>query len=156
MATGAKFNVGKLLSNVETVNDDVRLREGNSESWLPSDKLHDVKQLHILKLLGAGDQFSRSAKSSDLLETLTLRNIPSVAQVLASLLDRTLSNSILFQEDFQEDRGIWRKVRIQRPSDTSVFLPRLLTVQLCVVVFLDDCIKRCSKSMYRYIDELHV
>ncbi|THV01983.1 hypothetical protein K435DRAFT_717738 [Dendrothele bispora CBS 962.96] len=166
MVAGTKFDVGKLLSSVETANDGARMREGNSESWLPSDKLHDVKQLHILKLLGASDQFSWSAKSNSskhtnlyvLLKALALCNIPSVAQVLASLLERMLSNSILFQED-PEESGIWLSClpQIQRPSNASMSPDgAALTDEIeSVVVFLDDCIQRCSKSPYRYIDELH-
>ncbi|KAF5371676.1 hypothetical protein D9758_003519 [Tetrapyrgos nigripes] len=196
MVAEARFDVGKLLGSFEAGwdwdvvkrqtqkksgdddnTDDVEDEEGQGEDRKPSDKLHDVEQLHILRLLGASEQFSWSAKGSSskhtnlyiLLKTLALNRIPAITQVLVSLLERMLSNSILFQEDADaEEPGLWlaclphiQRAHARTPtgsgSGSGSGTPdgALLTDEVdSVVVFLDDCVQRCWKTPYRYIDEL--
>ncbi|KAK7440039.1 hypothetical protein VKT23_017290 [Stygiomarasmius scandens] len=158
----ARFDVGKLLGSIEVSKGLVEEMGGSQQ---PSDRMHGVKQLHILRLLGANDQFSWSAKGSSskhtnlyiLLNALALSR-PPITQVLTSLLERMLSNSVLFQ-DSPDEPSLWLAClpQIQRPSNGSAAPDGVvLTDEVqSVVAFLDDCIQRCSKTPYRYIDELH-
>jgi len=92
-----------------------------------------------------------------LLNALALSR-PPITQVLTSLLERMLSNSVLFQ-DSPNEPSLWLAClpQIQRPSNGSAAPDgAVLTDEIqSVVAFLDDCIQRCSKTPYRYIDELH-
>lgn len=74
---------------------------------------------------------------------------------LTSLLTRILSESIIFQRD-PDEVHLWlsslpttRRLSAKSPDGAP-----LTDEGESVVVFLDDCVQRCSKTPYRYIEEM--
>lgn len=165
----ARFDVGKLLG----------VFGGGGED----DKLLPVRQLHVLRILPLSDQFTWSAKLGKffiLLEcsdssypltgstgktylhallTLYIAS-PSSHSSSRALLTSLLGGSVLFSHD---------------PSEFSLWLSALPTIKrspgakgmgsdgeeieledegAAVLAFLDDCISRCLKTPYRYLEDL--
>jgi len=76
--------------------------------------------------------------------------------VLYELLQHILSQTILFQEDVDEP-SLWLSALPTTRRSTGSVSPdgALLTDEAeSVITFLDDCVQRCMKTPYRYIEEL--
>ncbi|KAK0205877.1 ribosome 60S biogenesis N-terminal-domain-containing protein [Desarmillaria ectypa] len=160
----ARFDVGKMLinfSSIETVEG-----EGNNENMSPAArKLHLVRQLHVLRLLQSGDQFSWTSKPGSskisylhiLLQALTSSNVPAIHSTLVHLLEHLLSNSIMFQHN-PDEVHLWliSLPTGRRPPSggESPDSAKLTDEPESVLAFLDDCIQRCIKTPYRYIEEM--
>ncbi|KAF5371492.1 hypothetical protein D9615_009605 [Tricholomella constricta] len=158
----ARFDVGKLLLGAEA---EEKAEKDDSDS---ATRLRVVRQLHVLRLLKDSDQFVWSGKMGStsqsylavLLKAYTTSQIPAIRTALAQLLQHILAQSILFQEDPTEPY-LWL---LSLPTSTSARGPRgteapdgarLTNEGESVITFLDDCVQRCLKTPYRYIEELH-
>ncbi|GJJ15662.1 hypothetical protein Clacol_009940 [Clathrus columnatus] len=150
-----KFDTGKLL---ETVVEPLR-------AAAPGRRNNILHQLHILRFLTDNDQFSglnkMGSSHSQLYGILLLHarteNL-AMRGIAARLSNKVLSSSILFMHDPAElDLWLQALPRTQRGSNakTSDGIP-LSDETIAILTFLDDCIQRCSKTPYRYLDELHI
>lgn len=92
-----------------------------------------------------------------LLKVFALSQSSATRATLASLLEHALANSILFQEDPHEP-AIWLAcIPVTRRASAGAEAPdgAPLTDELeSVLSFLDDCVQRCLKTPYRYIEEM--
>ncbi|KAF8812641.1 hypothetical protein BYT27DRAFT_7159048 [Phlegmacium glaucopus] len=160
MVAEAHFELGKLLQTFTT--------EGGSldqEATDAASRLYRVQQLHILKLLNDSDQFVWTSKIGSLthspfcilLRALASATIPAIRSKLSSLLRHVLSQSILFQEDPHES-DLWLKaLPTMRPSNGEGEVADggpLLDEADAVIMFLDDCVQRCLKTPYRYLEDV--
>lgn len=92
-----------------------------------------------------------------LLKAYTTSQIPATRNALSLLLQHILSESILFQEDPHEPH-LWliSLPTTQRVSGTETPDGAALTDEGdSVITFLDDCIQRCLKTPYKYIEDLY-
>lgn len=87
--------------------------------------------------------------------SLTSTPIPAIRTGIEALLRHILADSILFQED-QNEPDLWLdalpKHRISATAAESTIF-RGETEGL--ITFLDDCVQRCMKTPYRYVEALH-
>ncbi|RDB20241.1 Uncharacterized protein C14G10.02 [Hypsizygus marmoreus] len=156
----ARFDVGKLLQSFS----EIKVAKSD-EPLDPAMRLGVVRQLHILRLLKDSDQFGWSAKMGSssqsylavLLKTYIVSEIPATRTALSLLLQHVLSESIMFQEDPSEPY-LWlislptsRRARGTESPDGAA----LTDEGDGVIAFLDDCVQRCLKTPYRYIEELY-
>ena len=91
-----------------------------------------------------------------LLRALASTTISAIRTALSSLLRHILSQSILFQEDPHES-DLWLKAlpAIRLLSDEEVHDGGPLVDEAdAVISFLDDCVQRCLKTPYRYLEEI--
>ncbi|KAK0490295.1 ribosome 60S biogenesis N-terminal-domain-containing protein [Armillaria novae-zelandiae] len=160
----ARFDIGKMLINFSSA--EVGKGEGNREKLSPAaQQLHLVRQLHVLRLLQSSDQFSWTSKPSSskssylhiLLQALTSSKVPAIHSTLEHLLVHLLSNSIMFQHN-PDEVHLWliSLPAGRRPSSggESPDGAKLTDEPESVLAFLDDCIQRCVKTPYRYIEEI--
>ncbi|KAK0455710.1 ribosome 60S biogenesis N-terminal-domain-containing protein [Desarmillaria tabescens] len=162
----ARFDIGKMLinfSSTETVEG-----EGNNENMSPAArKLHLVRQLHVLRLLQSSDQFSWASKpgqtfiNSDpfhfFTKALTSSNVLAIHSTLVHLLEHLLGNSIMFQHNPDEVHLWLISLPMGRRPPSGGESPdgaKLTDEPESVLTFLDDCIQRCAKTPYRYIEEI--
>lgn len=91
-----------------------------------------------------------------LLRALVSSAIPAIRTALSSLLRHVLSQSILFQEDPHES-DLWLKaLPTMRPSNDEEIIdggPLSDEVE-AVIIILDDCVQRCLKTPYRYLEDV--
>lgn len=161
LVSEVKFDTGKLLENA---------LESSQDST--SSRHNILQQLHVLRFLTNNDQFSgmskmgkdvltmnahfflhRQGSSHSQLYGILLLHAKSENLVIrgaaASLSNKILSSSILFMHD-PEELDLWLQAFPRtRSSDSKV--PDELTA---VLGFLDDCIQRCFKTPYKYLEEL--
>ncbi|KAG6828136.1 hypothetical protein H0H92_009090 [Tricholoma furcatifolium] len=155
----ARFDVGKLLHNFATI-------EGKTEDEevVAADKWHIVRQLHILRLLKDSEQFGWSGKTGSasqthlavLLNAYIRTDIPAIRTALSSLLQHILAGSIMFQDDPAEPY-LWLislPTSRRRQGTESPDGAPLADEGDGVITFLDDCVLRCLKTPYRYIEDL--
>lgn len=181
----ARFDVGKLLQTFleprlrETEHD---LQEGMPSGTIG---LRTIRELHVLRLLKESNQFVWSGKSGTfsvfpvscctliwfygiafsshtylyiLLKAYNTTELQATRIAITSLLKEILSDSILFQED-PEELYLWldalpvtRRVSGAEAPDGAP----LTDEGDSVISFLDDCIQRCLKTPYRYIEDRDV
>ncbi|KAJ6508841.1 ribosome 60S biogenesis N-terminal-domain-containing protein [Mycena sanguinolenta] len=150
-----RFDVGKLVQNFV----DFRGIELDTTG-----KLNTVRQLHVLRLLGESDQFVWSGKTASsgkthlhvLLDAFSACENPALRKTLSGLLVHLLSESIIFQSN-PEEPFLWLSaLPTTRPSGCEP-LPEDLSLAdeaAAVISFLDDCIQRCLRTPYKYIEDL--
>ncbi|KAL4250925.1 Nucleolar pre-ribosomal-associated protein 1 [Abortiporus biennis] len=155
----ARFDVGKLLQAIQRTSDPIHSIHDNVAG------LDRLRQLHVLRLLRTSDQFSWSGKTGSRSNFFVLLNLyvttPSLAikSVIKSLLQHTLSSSIIFQHD-QDELSLWMDSlppslsSVSGVTDTSHSSLGLVDDSWAVITFLDDCAQRCIKTPYRYIEDL--
>jgi len=84
--------------------------------------------------------------------------VPATRIALTALVSHILSESILFQEDPHEPT-LWLaalpNMRRAAGAESPDGAP-LTDEGDSVVGFLDDCVQRCLKTPYRYIEEMHM
>uniref|UniRef100_A0A8H8CE92 Nucleolar pre-ribosomal-associated protein 1 n=1 Tax=Psilocybe cubensis TaxID=181762 RepID=A0A8H8CE92_PSICU len=154
-----RFDVGKLLQAFSTDGDKPELADEPEAST----RLYRIQQLHTLSLLKNSDQFVWTSKIAllsqtpfyILLSSLSSSGIPAIRIAITSLLEHILSQSILFQEDSDEP-DLWLKaLPVKGPtllgSDDSLFQGETEGV----ITFFDECVQRCLKTPYRYVEALH-
>ena len=92
-----------------------------------------------------------------LLKAFTVSGVSATRVALTSLLQHILSESIMFQED-PDEPYLWLASlpTMRRAAGAEAPDGAPLTGEGdSVIVFLDDCVQRCLKTPYRYIDELY-
>ena len=92
-----------------------------------------------------------------LLKAYTTSDVPALRTALSQLLQHTLAESILFQED-PDEPYIWLAslpLSQRAPGTESPDGVSLTDEADSVIAFLDDCLQRCLKTPYRYIEELY-
>ncbi|KAH8086640.1 ribosome 60S biogenesis N-terminal-domain-containing protein, partial [Cristinia sonorae] len=148
LVSEARFDVGKLLHTTYA-----------AESAKSSDVTTGVdtlRHLHVLRLLQASDQFSWSAKTGAqgnlgiLLKFYVGSRSSAIRSAIQSLLEHTLSTSLLFQHDLDEV-SLWLDslsptAANEEPSSEDNGVNT-------VIEFLDECSQRFMKTPYRYIEE---
>ncbi|KAK4684154.1 nucleolar pre-ribosomal-associated protein 1, partial [Tremellales sp. Uapishka_1] len=117
-----------------------------------------LSQLHVLKLLGAVRDWNWNNKAAGSqytylyhilqLHLTTLQ--PITYQTTTTLLNHLLKPSMLFEHDPSE-LSIWLS-SLPRLSP-AISKPVLMAQQIHLLSFLDDCVRRCIKTPYRYIEE---
>ena len=174
----ARFDIGKLLGSFSA---EDRSRQDASQD--AAAKLCRVQQLHILGMLKDNEQFIWAVKvgasfcSHDttlrssrylaslshtpfyvLLNALATARLPAIRSALRDLLRHILSQSVLFQEDRHEPELWLRALPRKRPritEDPDQHPGWLEDEADAVITFLDDCVQRCLKTPYRYVEALH-
>ncbi|KAJ7459833.1 ribosome 60S biogenesis N-terminal-domain-containing protein [Mycena latifolia] len=158
-----RFDVGKLVQNFSELGGTVL--ESSHERDAPA-RLNTVRQLHVLRLLNESDQFVWSAKAASshrshlhvLLGAFSACETPALRTTLKLLLVHLLSDSIVFQQN-EEEPSLWLSAlpTARRPSDNnyeSLKGVSLVDEAAAVINFLDECIQKCLKTPYRYIEEM--
>ncbi|KAL1732959.1 ribosome 60S biogenesis N-terminal-domain-containing protein [Schizophyllum commune] len=115
-----------------------------------SAKLRGVQQLHVLRLLQETEDFAWWSKPTGSTHTyfylfLKGTRTATLAATRTALRDLTchlLAKSVLFQ-DTPNEPALW-----------LACLPAQVSELDSVVCFLDDCVQRCLKTPYRYMDDL--
>ncbi|KAF7288582.1 hypothetical protein HMN09_01387300 [Mycena chlorophos] len=145
----SRFDVGKLVQNLSELDrDHVRMEDGDQGSVA---RLNLVRQLHVLRLLNESDQFQWSGKAASgkthshvLLDAYCSSETPALQQTIRNLLINMLSRSVVF-ESSPDEPALWLSaLPLARASEGSP----------AVVELLDDCIQRCVKTPYKYIEEM--
>ncbi|KZT20563.1 hypothetical protein NEOLEDRAFT_1140540 [Neolentinus lepideus HHB14362 ss-1] len=154
----ARFDVGRLLQHFMPASV-----EGQDSSTSDDTGLCTLQQLHILRLLNETDQFSWTNKLDSshsylyaLLKTYVKSDVAPVHRMIESLLRNILSQSIMFQDN-PDEFYLWlaslpttrRKSGTEAPDGAS-----LTDEGESVIVFLDDCVQRCMKVPYKYLEEM--
>jgi nucleolar pre-ribosomal-associated protein 1 len=150
-----KFDAGKLLQQFAGDSHDISAEL--AEATDVHRGLETMRRLHALRLLGEADQVIISGKASSsirtnmfvLLKQYIVANDNAIRSGLSSLIRRQLSDTLLFQHQ-PEEVDIWLSAldfAIQLP------LPEIHDEVDDLLAFLDDCIQRCFKTPYRYLDE---
>ncbi|KAF9415620.1 hypothetical protein BGZ94_010452 [Podila epigama] len=112
--------------------------------------------IHLLELLLELNDFRWSNKAQDgtsshLLKLLTLyltTEHPQIKKLTQRLVSKLLGESILFQHDPSE-APLW----IEAIPSTNYGRPDLTQDQKAFLQFLDDCIARCLRTPYKYVDQ---
>ncbi|KAI5834791.1 hypothetical protein K523DRAFT_368872 [Schizophyllum commune Tattone D] len=115
-----------------------------------SAKLRGVQQLHVLRLLQETEDFAWWSKPTGSTHTyfylfLKGTRTATLAATRTALRDLTchlLAKSVLFQ-DTPNEPALW-----------LACLPAQVAELDSAVSFLDDCVQRCLKTPYRYMDDL--
>ncbi|KAJ7505347.1 ribosome 60S biogenesis N-terminal-domain-containing protein [Mycena galericulata] len=158
-----RFDVGKLVQNFSGVEGAVS--EPGDERDAAA-RLNTVRQLHVLRLLSESDQFVWSGKTAGstnshlhvLLAAFSACHIPAFRDTLKRLVVHLLSESIVFQQN-QTEPSLWLAALpiARHSSDDRLEIPDdvCLADETAVVIgFLDDCMQRCLKTPYRYIEDM--
>ncbi|KAI6003337.1 ribosome 60S biogenesis N-terminal-domain-containing protein [Pisolithus marmoratus] len=165
----ARFEVGKLVltlaegSLMPLSEDGKNSTKDQVRSLSP---LQKVKQLHVLRLLNASDQFTWSGKIASssrtyfqvLLRTFCTTSVRALHITVHVLLQHILATSALFQEDPAEV-DLWLASLpsgiVCRGQGTETLDGAPLTDEVdSVVTFLDECTQRCLKTPYRYMEAM--
>ncbi|KAI0337320.1 hypothetical protein BDW22DRAFT_1383778 [Trametopsis cervina] len=148
----ARFDVTRLL---------IGIQEGAEDDTTAG--LTILRRLNSLRFLNESEEFSLMGKSGSsrgnlsILLTLYIdTDTQAIKSAIATLLKRALSQTLAFQHDPHE-LDLWlhalpaikRGPEARAPDDTP-----LSNETTAVVSFLDDCVQRCLKTPYRYLQEL--
>ncbi|KAL0578525.1 hypothetical protein V5O48_003468 [Marasmius crinis-equi] len=171
----ARFDLGKLLGSIDpnVAAYQIEEDEDGDEGTMSGDKLRALKQIHILRLLNESEQFKASwsgkagsskhnslfilLKSVSLARAYSFVSPSSAVIVLTNLLQHILGSSIIFRQA-DDEVSIWLSclpitLRSAEGSESPDGAPLKDEID-AVVGFLDECIQRCVKTPYRYIDDL--
>ncbi|KAJ7644108.1 ribosome 60S biogenesis N-terminal-domain-containing protein [Roridomyces roridus] len=156
-----RFDAGKLVQNISGL--EASVAEANEERDATA-RLNTVRQLHVLRLLNESDQFVWSGKTGGkshlyvLLRAFSACHVPALRDTLKRLVVHLLSESIVFRQNKVEPSLWLASLPVAHPSsEGSTFLPvhnSLPDETATVLDFLDDCIQRCLKTPYRYIEDM--
>lgn len=166
----ARFDVGKLLvpgAAEGAGGGKGKAREEDGSSALAATTAGDgwgfaradlegveaLSQLHVLRLVGEGGNFAWSSKAGShsphtymyhLLRLYLATPHPATRSTTSALITRLLSSSVLFEHD---------------PSEIAIWLTSLPAwaavdgaARETLLDFLDDSIRRCIKTPYKYLE----
>ncbi|KAI0751700.1 ribosome 60S biogenesis N-terminal-domain-containing protein [Daedaleopsis nitida] len=152
----ARFDAGKLLQAIE----DMFLQTALSSA---TNGLDTLRQLHILRLLKESEHFTWSGKSGSkhsnfhvLLKAYIVTPVPAVRSAIVALLRHILSPGVLFQHD-PDEISLWLDslpLTRRAPGTRAPDGAPLTDEGDSVIPFLDDCVQRCVKTPYKYVEEL--
>lgn len=152
----ARFDAGKLLQAIE----DMFLQSSTATSTAG---LGTLRQLHVLRLLQECEYFTWSGRSGSkhsnfhvLLKAYITTPVPAVRTAIVALLRHILAPGVLFQHD-PDEISLWldslpltrRAPGAQTPDGAP-----LTDEGDSVIPFLDECVQRCVKTPYKYVEEL--
>ncbi|KAF9361204.1 hypothetical protein BGX26_005028 [Mortierella sp. AD094] len=112
--------------------------------------------IHLLELLLALNDFRWSNKAQDgssshlskLLSLFLTTAHPQIKVLTRRLISKLLGESILFQHDPSE-ANLW----VEAIPISNYGQPVLTADQTCFLHFLDDCVARCLRTPYKYVDQ---
>ncbi|KAF9403252.1 hypothetical protein BGX21_005853 [Mortierella sp. AD011] len=112
--------------------------------------------IHLLELLLALNDFRWSNKAQDgssshlskLLSLFLTTAHPQIKVLTRRLISKLLGESILFQHDPSE-ANLW----VEAIPISNYGQPALTTDQTRFLHFLDDCVARCLRTPYKYVDQ---
>ncbi|KAH9936862.1 ribosome 60S biogenesis N-terminal-domain-containing protein [Epithele typhae] len=152
----ARFDAGKLLQAIEEMLSQSAVTSGTGG-------LDTLRQLHVLRLLKESEHFTWSGKSGSkhsnfhiLLKAYIITPTPAVRAVIVALLRHILAPGVLFQHD-PDEIALWLEClpRTRRaPGAQSPDGVPLTDEGDAVIAFLDDCVQRCVKTPYKYVEDL--
>ncbi|CDO76370.1 hypothetical protein BN946_scf185011.g34 [Trametes cinnabarina] len=152
----ARFDAGKLLQAIE----DMLLHTSLGSTTAGLDVL---RQLHVLRLLRDSEHFTWSGKSGSkhsnfyiLLKACIVTAVPAVRTAIVELLRHILSAGVLFQHD-NDEISLWLDSLPLTRRAGGAHAPDgapLTDEGDGVIAFLDDCVSRCMKTPYKYVEEL--
>ncbi|KAJ8490078.1 hypothetical protein ONZ51_g2525 [Trametes cubensis] len=152
----ARFDAGKLLQAIE----DMLLQVSVSS---PTAGLDTLRQLHVLRLLRESEHFTWSGKSGSkhsnfyiLLKAYVITPVAAVRIAIVALLRHILSAGVLFQHD-SDEISLWLESLPLMRRASNALSPdgaALTDEGDGVIAFLDDCVQRCVKTPYKYVEEL--
>ncbi|KAI8984871.1 ribosome 60S biogenesis N-terminal-domain-containing protein [Trametes punicea] len=152
----ARFDAGKLLQAIEDM-----LLQGPVDC--ASAGLDTLRQLHVLRLLRESEHFTWCGKSGTkhsnfhiLLKAYVKTPVPAVRTAIVALLQHILSAGVLFQHDADE-LALWLDSLPHTRRFPGTIAPDgapLTDEGDSVISFLDDCVQRCVKTPYKYVEEL--
>ncbi|KAM5540626.1 hypothetical protein V8D89_005657 [Ganoderma adspersum] len=152
----ARFDAGKLLQAIEDM-----LAQGVAVGSTAGFDM--LRQLHVLRLLRESEHFTWSGKLGSkhsnfhiLLKAYVITPTPAIRTAIVALLRHILAPGVLFQHDADEI-ALWldslpltkRAVGAQSPDGSP-----LTDEGDSVIPFLDDCVQRCVKTPYKYVEEM--
>ncbi|EIN04336.1 hypothetical protein PUNSTDRAFT_146557, partial [Punctularia strigosozonata HHB-11173 SS5] len=154
-----RFDVGKLLT---TVPADHGREVGEEECPSYEQGLSALRRLHALRLLRESEQFSWQSRSgthtglSILLRESISTSIPAIRATIRAILHRAFSDSSLFVHNADEiDAWLDALPMTRRPPHAHAPDGTPLADEGAgVATFLDDCVQRCIRSPYLYIEML--
>ncbi|KAI0092903.1 ribosome 60S biogenesis N-terminal-domain-containing protein [Irpex rosettiformis] len=171
LAAEARFDVTRLLASIhEGVSDDEA-----------TTGLVTLRQLHTLRLLNESEEFSIMGKAgtyqsllydylrlkplclgpsrsalNTLLALYTGTNTRPIKLAVTELLKRSLSQTLLFQHDADEV-DLWLRSIPRGKREPGAKAPDgtpLGDEVAAITLFLEDCVQRCVKTPYRYLQDL--
>lgn len=86
----------------------------------------------------------------------TQSHTPAIKSTIAALLQRSLSLTLLFQHD-SDEVDLWLRCLPRTKRSAGAQAPDgvpLTDEPEGVITFLDDCVQRCLKAPYRYLEDL--
>ncbi|EIW68969.1 hypothetical protein TREMEDRAFT_73980 [Tremella mesenterica DSM 1558] len=118
-----------------------------------------LTQVHVLELLGEWQDWQWGNKASGsqytylyhVLQLHLATRQPTAYAMTTSLLHTLLTPTLLFEHDPSE-LSIWLDALPRNPCSLDA---ALMTQQIHLLSFFDDCVRRCTKTPYRYIDDLN-
>ncbi|KAF9224544.1 hypothetical protein BS17DRAFT_780022 [Gyrodon lividus] len=170
----ARFEVGKLvlnlaegsLASLSLPGENAVSSIGEEDKEQAPSPLQSVKQLHVLRLLSGTDQFAWAGKVASsshtylyvLLKTFCNTGVRALRTTLCKLLQHILAESVLFQEDPNEVE-LWLAAlpsgHVRRGQGTETPDGAPLTDEVdAIAIFIDDCVQRCLKTPYRYMEAM--
>ncbi|KAI0687369.1 ribosome 60S biogenesis N-terminal-domain-containing protein, partial [Cerioporus squamosus] len=137
----ARFDAGKLLQAIEDM-----LAQGSSSSRRPESE----------HFTWSGKSGSKHGNFYILLKAYIVTSVPAVRSAIVALLRHILAPGVLFQHD-PDEITLWldalpltqRSPAAKAPDGTP-----LTDEGDSVISFLDDCVQRCVKTPYKYVEEL--
>ncbi|KAI0938875.1 hypothetical protein AcW1_004074 [Taiwanofungus camphoratus] len=152
-----RFDTGKLLQGFSNIPASADSAASSVDGGLAT-----LRQLHVLRLLKESDQFVWSGKTGSqsnlhiLLTFYVQFGVSAVQRAVASLLSTTLAGSIIFQHDIDEVILWLDSLPFTRrsPGAESPDGAPLTDESDSVISFLDECVQRCIKTPYRYLEDL--
>ncbi|KAK7048326.1 ribosome 60S biogenesis N-terminal-domain-containing protein [Favolaschia claudopus] len=150
-----RFDIGKLVQNFVNFG---KVEIGG---------LDTVRQLHVLRLLTGSDQFVWSGKGPSgkshlhvFLGALCVCKHPALRQTLRTLIVHLLSESVIFQ-NHPEEPSLWLSalpaarnspITVDQTSEEPSFHDEAAVL----VAFIDDCVQRCLRTPYKYLEDMQV
>ncbi|RXK38093.1 hypothetical protein M231_04652 [Tremella mesenterica] len=118
-----------------------------------------LTQVHVLELLAEWQDWQWGNKASGsqytylyhVLQLHLATRQPTAYAMTTSLLHTLLTPTLLFEHDPSE-LSIWLDALPRNPCSLDA---ALMTQQIHLLSFFDDCVRRCTKTPYRYIDDLN-
>ncbi|KAJ9109209.1 hypothetical protein QFC21_000538 [Naganishia friedmannii] len=120
-----------------------------------------LSQIHVLELLANVKEWDWTGKAAGsaytyLYHVLQLylatphANTRSITEIL---LHRVLGKSIMFDHDASE-LALWLEMLPRTLKPETKPSPTTVIERLQLLSFLDDCVRRCSKTPYRYLEDM--
>ncbi|KAF8665731.1 hypothetical protein AX16_000179 [Volvariella volvacea WC 439] len=164
LVSEARFDVGKSLLHISEVYS-TQSHEADDSDQATVARLNAIQQLHSLRLLKESNQFNWTGKASGsshsylyvLLKAFTNARVRAIRVAVTDLLHHILGETILFQED-PDEVDLWLKSLSLLKRSEGAKSPdgsHLSNEEDSVLPFLDECVQRCMKTPYKYIEELY-